>query len=446
MKPRISRPFASVPITCGASNPSRSRNRRSACTDGVHGPARRCTVSPMRTASFRFPPRDRSSAIAREGTRAPSRVRLRCVLAVAPADLAKLPPTPGVYLFVDARGRLLYIGRASSLRSRVRSYWSAGLDRPGLRRMVRRVRRVLAGSCVSEHEAALLERTLLERLDPPFNRTSGVETVVGVRLSTTPPAISAVVELAPRVGRVFGPYLGWAPTYAAAAALVRLFPVHFCRPAGELDSVQRDLARIRGVSENDLADLALVRLEGGDLSVDRPRDVEPDVRVACSEEQHARYPMLLQSAGELLGEEEMVARRDHTVEPTPSGNAVVGVDLVVAPGVVREDHVGPVLADDAAHLAAKIHAHLEFAVLVPEEDELFDADRFARRTLLALPRISHLLRRHFRIVRSLLAARDYSIGHVRARGADPRCKRARTPEVDVVRVSEDRHRPLWDGE
>src|SRR5205814_2139712 len=174
MKPRISRPFASVPITRGASNPSRSRNRRSACTDGVHGPARRCTVSPIRTASFRFPPRDRSSAIAREGTRAQSRVRLRCVLAVAPADFAKLPATPGVYLLVDARGRLLYIGRASSLRSRVRSYWSVGLDRPGLGRMVRRVRRVLAGSCVSEHEAALLGRTLLERLDPPFNRPSGV--------------------------------------------------------------------------------------------------------------------------------------------------------------------------------------------------------------------------------------------------------------------------------
>src|SRR5437762_10231513 len=65
------------------------------------------------------------------------------------------------------------------------------------------------------------------------------------------------------------------------------------------------------------ADLALVRPEGGDLSVDRPRDVEPDVRVACSEEQHARYPMMLQSAGELLGEEEMVAGRrseEHTSE------------------------------------------------------------------------------------------------------------------------------------
>src|SRR5439155_865208 len=173
MKPRISRPFASVPITRGASNPSRSRNRRSAWTDGVHGPARRCTVSPMRTASFRFPPRDRSSAIAREGTRAPSRVRLRCVLAVAPADLAKLPATPGVYLFVDARGRLLYIGRASSLRSRVRSYWSAGLDRPGLRRMVRRVRRV------SENDLADLSQRAAGVLDR--NRSAVIDAVDRVR-------------------------------------------------------------------------------------------------------------------------------------------------------------------------------------------------------------------------------------------------------------------------
>jgi len=178
------------------------------------------------------------------------------VLAVEPADLAKLPSRPGVYFFVDARGRLLYIGRASNLRSRVRSYWTAGLDRPGLRGMVRRVRRILAGPCVSEHEAALLERTLLERLVPPFNRTTGVETVVGVRLRSAPPGIAAVVELAPRADRVFGPYLGWAPTHAAASALLRLFPVHFCRPRGELDSVQRDLARVRGVSETDLEQLS----------------------------------------------------------------------------------------------------------------------------------------------------------------------------------------------
>ncbi len=39
------------------------------------------------------------------------------------ATLAKLPDRPGVYLFRDARRNVLYVGKAQSLRSRVRSYW-----------------------------------------------------------------------------------------------------------------------------------------------------------------------------------------------------------------------------------------------------------------------------------------------------------------------------------
>ena len=225
-----------------------------------------------------------------------SRATLGYVLAVAPADLAKLPSTPGVYLFIDARGHLLYVGRASNLRSRVRSYWNTGLDRPGLRGMVRRIRRVLAGPCISEHEAALLERTLLERLDPPFNRTTGFETVVGVRLSSTPPGIAAVVELAPRIDRVFGPYLGWAPTYAAASALMRLFPVHFCRPPGELDSIERDLARIRGVGEHDLDDLS--QRAANVLDRDRSAVIDAVDRVR-REREHASEMCLYERASEL---------------------------------------------------------------------------------------------------------------------------------------------------
>src|SRR5437660_4850129 len=97
------------------------------------------------------------------------------MLAVAPDRLAAIPAAPGAYLLVDGPGRVLYVGRAGVLRSRVRSYWSASLDRPGLRGMVRRVRRILIAPAASEHEAALLERVLLERLDPPFNRAQGDE-------------------------------------------------------------------------------------------------------------------------------------------------------------------------------------------------------------------------------------------------------------------------------
>lgn len=172
------------------------------------------------------------------------------MLAVAPDRVSDLPAAPGAYLFLDGRGRLLYVGRAGALRSRVRSYWSASLDRPGLRRMVRRVRRVIVAPAASEHEAALLERVLLERLDPPFNRTQGVEVFVGIRVCVAPPEVAAVVELG-GAPAPFGPYLGWAPALAAASALARLFPLHLCRAPGELGALQRDIARRRGLSTAD---------------------------------------------------------------------------------------------------------------------------------------------------------------------------------------------------
>src|SRR2546428_6411917 len=141
---------------------------------------------------------------------------------------------------------------------------------------------------------------------------------------------------------------------------------------------------------------------------------------------------MLQAAGELLGEEEVIARRDDAVESAPPGDAMVRVHLVVAPGVVREDDVRPVLADDPAHLSAKIHADLELSVLVPQEDELFDADRFAGRALLALSRFGHLLGGRPKIVRPLLPAGDRAGGDMRAGRPDPRGESALTPEIPLL--------------
>ena len=90
-----------------------------------------------------------------------------------PPAVARLPRSPGVYRFRDARGRVLYVGRASVLRSRVSSYWPDLRDREHLAAMVARVARVEAVTCDSVHEAAWLERNLLEASLPPWNRTPG---------------------------------------------------------------------------------------------------------------------------------------------------------------------------------------------------------------------------------------------------------------------------------
>jgi excinuclease ABC subunit C len=100
---------------------------------------------------------------------------------------ARLPRSPGVYRFRDAADRVLYVGRASALRSRVASYWLELRGRGHLGPMVARVASVEAVCCDSAHEAAWLERNLLEVSLPPFNRTpGGQETAVYIRLDAGP--------------------------------------------------------------------------------------------------------------------------------------------------------------------------------------------------------------------------------------------------------------------
>lgn len=80
--------------------------------------------------------------------------------------VAKLRPSRASIASSTVRGAVLYIGRTTDLRHRVASYWSDLGDRDHLARMVRRVGRIEAVSCDSQHEAAWLGRNLLETALP----------------------------------------------------------------------------------------------------------------------------------------------------------------------------------------------------------------------------------------------------------------------------------------
>jgi excinuclease ABC subunit C len=160
-----------------------------------------------------------------------------------------LPAEPGVYRFRDARGRCLYIGRAGELRRRVASYWGDLRDRPHLRRMVPRVARVEAVSCDSEHEAAFLERNLLEQSRPPWNRYEGAESIVyiGIDRRLGLRHEPAMPERGGReAGIVFGPYLGGDKVRLAICGLERALA--FAYAADGLGGFDRDMARVRGVT------------------------------------------------------------------------------------------------------------------------------------------------------------------------------------------------------
>jgi excinuclease ABC subunit C len=198
-----------------------------------------------------------------------------------------LPSAPGVYRFRDGSGRALYVGRAVDLRRRVASYWTGAPELRGLGRMVARIAAVEALECDSDHEAAWLERNLLERSQPWWNRMAGgLETPVAIAVIGDPrrPAVRVVHEhggaavgggrLPP--GTVFaGPYLGGDRARLAVAGLLRSAPLHLAgtrrtgaeRALGEAvgvgpDDRERLLALVVGVLRRDPAAVAAL---AGDL-------------------------------------------------------------------------------------------------------------------------------------------------------------------------------------
>lgn len=82
---------------------------------------------------------------------------------------ARLPRRPGVYLMKDRGGRVLYVGKATNLRSRVRSYFG-GDDRRKVPQLLRETEAIDWIECGHELEAAVRETRLIQELQPRFNR------------------------------------------------------------------------------------------------------------------------------------------------------------------------------------------------------------------------------------------------------------------------------------
>jgi excinuclease ABC subunit C len=168
--------------------------------------------------------------------------------------LRVLPSEPGVYRFRNSRATVLYVGRAGQLRSRVASYWSDLGDRRHLSRMVAAVAQIEAVVCASRHEAAWLERNLLEASMPRWNRTAGgQEKPVVIALDGRPSTPQLRVAHLPVVAigsvEIFGPYLGGLQVRRAVAGLHRIYPLAYS--GSRLSGAGRAMATGRGVGETD---------------------------------------------------------------------------------------------------------------------------------------------------------------------------------------------------
>ena len=137
----------------------------------------------------------------------------------------RLPERPGVYLMRDAKGIVLYAGKARNLRRRLGSYRVANPDRLPRRhlRLLRAVERIDIEPCADEAAALAREAELLRTLKPRFNRAGtwpAPARFLAWRLADTRLELEVVTE--PQDGgRAFGPLGGGA--FGARAALARLW-------------------------------------------------------------------------------------------------------------------------------------------------------------------------------------------------------------------------------
>ncbi|MDO8107954.1 DEDD exonuclease domain-containing protein [Isoptericola sp. b441] len=144
-----------------------------------------------------------------------------------------LPDGPGVYQFVDARGEVLYVGTATSIRRRVRSYFTAAEHRRRMTEMVGLAERVVPVVCGTVLEARVRELRLIAEHAPRYNRRSRFpERMPWVRLTAEPfPRLSVVREVradGDRVEAHVGPFAGRAAAQRAVEALQATFDLRRC--------------------------------------------------------------------------------------------------------------------------------------------------------------------------------------------------------------------------
>jgi excinuclease ABC subunit C len=158
----------------------------------------------------------------------------RSVNADLETTLKRLPDRPGVYLMKDDRGTVVYVGKAQSLRNRVRSYWQKATpvgEIHRIRSVIDRVAEVEYTLTDSVSEALLLEANLIKRYRPRFNvrlKDDKSYPYIKVTLADDFPRIERTRKLVNDGSRYFGPYASATSVDESMNLVRRLFPFRTC--------------------------------------------------------------------------------------------------------------------------------------------------------------------------------------------------------------------------
>ncbi|MGH7529709.1 MAG: excinuclease ABC subunit UvrC [Gemmatimonadales bacterium] len=290
-------------------------------------------------------------------------------------QLTALPDRPGVYLWKDAGGAVVYVGKAKNLRARVPTYLAADgqstPEREGLARQIADLETIVVPN---EAQALLLENTLIKEHQPRFNirlRDDKSYPQIAVTLAEPFPRVLVVRRVTIPGARYFGPYTDVATLRQTLKIIRRIFTVRSCNwnlpdeaPGRPCLDFHIERCKAPCVGRQQVADYrrmiddVLLFLSGKTLEVrGRLRERMQEASAALDYERAAQLRDALQWLDQL--------ERPQTVEVVGGGDA----DAI---GLARDgdDACGVILRVREGRLVAREHRFLENVAHAPEGEVL----------------------------------------------------------------------------
>ncbi len=239
--------------------------------------------------------------------------------------LTAVPTKPGIYIMRGAKGQVLYVGKSSSLRNRLRSYFSNPRSHVGKTRdLVAAIKDFEYIVTESEQEALLLENSLIKKHQPRFNvrlKDDKTYPYIKVDLSEEFPRVYITRRTANDGSRYFGPFASAGSVRKTLDLLNRLFPYRTCTKA------------ITGTDERPCLEFHIKRCNApctGYASKDEYRDVIEQVLLFLdgnTREVVREIKNAMGEASESLEFERAAALRDRlrAIERVYEGQKVVGM-------------------------------------------------------------------------------------------------------------------------
>ena len=157
--------------------------------------------------------------------------------------LQSLPTQPGCYLYKDAAGEIIYVGKAINLRNRVRSYFQKGAKlSPKTRKLVQRIADMDIVVVDSELEALVLECNLIKQHRPHYNirlRDDKHYPYLVLTMNEPFPRLLVTRRVKQDGGKYFGPFTNSRAVWESLRLLYRLFPLVTCRKRWDNKPQQR---------------------------------------------------------------------------------------------------------------------------------------------------------------------------------------------------------------